>query len=510
MPAAPTDRARAAVAAALALALGLALRAPRLGAWPSPAGDEGNWALLGLRLHQGIDARLSPDAAFVTTAFGRLIATSFALFGASWASARMVPVAAVLVGAAASAWWCARLGHARAGAVVALVLAVHPWSVVWSRTVSVPYALSLALSVTGPLAWLDATRTRSPWRMLLAAQLLGAGLHFSPLAALPIAACALHSFGTERPRGWSLVAALSGALHGVPVAMGALVAARVGAHAAALGIPFGAMVAGALRMMLGHLAGTSSAAHASGLAPPWMLLGAACAYVVVAYVAACARHPLTRFARWYLAIALVGLPVMLSPGRAWHMPTIDADRYGFALVAPLALALGGLASEASRRARAVAGASLAGVALVTAAMLLGARGVGGDRGLFVARGGGAYRGWQCPREGAALPDLLRDAVIADARGAPAVIAYDDYAFHAVRFSLAARSDHAVTHAIGARVDDGRAVYRVLWDDAAFASGYEPAVVRAANAQRRAEGGRVVRRFVTAAGRGLCELRAIRP
>jgi hypothetical protein len=192
------------------------------------------------------------------------------------------------------------------------------------------------------------------------------------------------------------------------------------------------------------------------------------------------------------------------------MPTIDADRYGFALVAPLALALGGLASEASRRARAVAGASLAGVALVTAAMLVGARGGGGDRGLFVARGGGAYRGWQCPREGEALPDLLRDAVIADAHGAPAVLSYDDYAFHAVRFSLAARSDHAVTHAIGARVDDGRAVYRVLWDDAAFASGYEPAVVRTVNAQRRAEGGRVVRRFVTAAGRGLCELRAIRP
>ncbi len=193
------------------------------------------------------------------------------------------------------------------------------------------------------------------------------------------------------------------------------------------------------------------------------------------------------------------------------MPTIDADRYGFALVAPLALALGGLASEASRRSRGAALASVVGASLVTAAMLLGARGAGGDRGLFVARGGGAYRGWQAPREGAALPDLLRDAVIDDARGAPAVLTYDDYAFHAARFSLAARGGHAVTHAIGGpAAPDGRAVYRVLWDEAAFAPGYEPAAVRADNARRRTEGGRVVRRFVTASGRGLCELRAIRP
>ncbi len=498
-------------AAALALALGALLRLPYLGAWPSPAGDEGNWALLGLRLSQGVDARLPPDAAFVTTAFGRLIAAAFALLGPSWAAARLVPVAGLLLGAAAAARWCVRLGHAPAAAPVALALAVHPWAIVWSRTISVPYALSLALAVAGPLAFLDARRTRSPWGMLLAGQLLGLGLHFSPLAALPIAACALDSFGPERPRGWSLAAALAGGLHGLPVAAGALRAARVGAQSAGPGEALPAMLLGAGRMMLGQLAGTSTAAHAVGLDPPAMALGATAAAALLGYLAAGARHPLTRFARRYLAVALVGLPLLLRPGRAWHMPTIDADRYGFALVAPLALALGGLACEASRRARGVAAAALAGAALVTLATLLGARGARGDRGLFVARGGGAYRGWQCPREGAALVDLLRDEALADARGAPAVLAYDDYAFHALRFSLAARSGHAVTHALGAEdFPSGRRVYRVVWADAAFAPGFEPAAVARANARRRAAGGVVLRRFTTASGRPLCELWRVQP
>ena len=443
MPTAPSDRARAALATALALGLGAALRAPWLSAWPSPAGDEGNWALLGLRLHQGVDARLPPDAAFVTTAFGRLIAASFALFGPSWASARLVPVTAVLAGAAASAWWCARLGHARAGAVVALVLAVHPWSVLWSRTVSVPYALSLALAVAGPLAWMDALRTRSPWRMLLAAQLLGAGLHFSPLAILPIAACALHSFGAERPRGWSLAAAFSALVHVAPLALAAAGAARDNpGRPRHLFTELPRRLYVFARAVLGSLDGEATLRHFTGtqlpLALELLLAGATVALLVAALAPPASAPPpsrsLARMARYQLAAALVGLPLLLAPARPWNLPGVDAERYGFIVVAPFALALGSLAE------RGTVARHLAVVALVVSALLPTARGVwffarGGspDRGSYTLAGGGGYRGWKVAREREALPVLIRREVDRARAGRPATIVVADYAFHPLHF-----------------------------------------------------------------------------
>jgi hypothetical protein len=493
------------------LCVGTLLRLPWLGAWPSPAGDEANWALLGLQLHQGIDAGLPSDAAFVTTAFGWLIAGAFKVFGPSWKAARLVPVVGLLVGAGAAARYCNRLGEPRAGGFIALALMLHPWAVLWSRTVSVPYALSLALSVVGPLAFLDAQRTRDPWQMLLAAQLLGFGFHFSPLAAIPLGACVLHSFGTERPRGRTLAAASTALVHILPVACGSLMAMQRGSSLGAPGEPLPVRLLATIRMMLAQIAGTSTAAHAVGLSPSVMVVGAAGACAFLARVVGQAEHPLTRFARIHFVVALVGLPTLLWPGRAWHMPTIDADRYGFVLVAPLGIALGGLASERSKHARNIAAATLVGLSLLTLTTLAGARGTEGDRGLFTARGGGGYRGWQVPREGIALVDLLCDTVIADAHGAPAVLTYDDYAFHAVRFSLAARAIHTLQHAFGR--DDlppGVRVYRALWAPEAFAPGYEPIEIPRRNEQRRREAGVLLRRFVTPHGRPLCELWRIRP
>ena len=170
-------RTHALVVAALAVAL--ALRLPGIDSTPNPSGDEGNWTWIAWDLHAGRPAALPPDARFVPMTFARLIAAAYGVFGASFASARAVLVVGLSLGLVASWALARRLDAPRAAAAVALTLALHPWSVAWSRTVTVPYALSLALAVAGPLAWMDALRTRSPWRMLLAAQLLGAGLHLS-------------------------------------------------------------------------------------------------------------------------------------------------------------------------------------------------------------------------------------------------------------------------------------------------------------------------------------------
>jgi len=45
-----------------------------LGWLPSPAGDEGNWALYGSRILAGQPVALAPDAAFVSLLYARLIA----------------------------------------------------------------------------------------------------------------------------------------------------------------------------------------------------------------------------------------------------------------------------------------------------------------------------------------------------------------------------------------------------------------------------------------------------
>ncbi len=497
------------IVTAAVLALAAALRIPWLGAVPTPSGDEGNWALLALRLSQGARAGLPADAAFVTSAFARMIALAFTLLGPSFASARAVPVAATLAAVAAAVRLCERR---REGVTVALVLALHPWSVLWSRTVSVPYALSLSLAVVGPLAWLDALRARSPWRVFVASQLLGAAMHFSPLALVPMGACALWAWRERMPARLA-PAALSGAAHFAPVISGVLLALRTGRQGSPIAHePLVDRLASMTAMLLGDIAGTSTAAHFAGCAPWATHTGALVALAVAASAFAHARRDaLSRFAALHLALACAGVPLLLVPARAWSMPVIDADRYGFALVAPVALAAGAMVSS---RARLVALAYVAWLACVTAGVAHHfARGGGGDLGLFAARGGGRYRGWQAPRERRPLPDMIRDAALAEARGEPLVIAYGDYAFHAVRFSLAVRgNDAGLTHSFQrVAAPRGRRVLFVVWSDAAFAPGFEPASVPEANRALREriksgyDGLRRVRAFAMPDGTPLCEL-----
>jgi len=407
-----------------------------------------------------------------------------------------VPVAALL-GAMALAWWlCRRAGAARAGLAIAWALAVHPWGVLWSRTVSVPYALSFALGVVGPLAVLDALRTRSVWALFAAAQLVCASVHFSPLGVLPLAACALHVLVTPEARvvlrrPFARIACALGAVHFVPVIAGTLTALRTGRQTSpdANG-PLAPRLSSMARMMVDDLSGDSSARHFAGHAPWSEILGALAVLAWLVHALSTTRDegPLARFGRRYFFVACVGLPLILVGGRAWDMPVIDADRYGFALVAPFALWFGATLSPPLPVGRGGWGVRSALALALVWALVTGrtvahfVAGGGGDQGLFVAAGGGRYRGWQATRERVALPDLLCDTVVAHAGAEPVTLAYEDYAFHPVRFTIAARHASArVTHSLGGfAFAPRRRVFFALWADAAFARGYEPRGAAEAN------------------------------
>jgi hypothetical protein len=514
-------RTHALVGAALVLAL--ALRVPWLDSTPNPSGDEGNWTWIARNLHAGLPAALPPDARFVPMTFARLIAAAYGALGVSFASARAVLVVGLVAGLLAAYALARRLDAPRAAVAVAFTLALHPWSVAWSRTVTVPYALSLALAVAGPLAWLDATRTRSPWRMLLAAQLLGAGLHFSPLAILPIAACALHSFGTERPRGWSLAAAATSLAHVAPMVVAAATAARGNPGRPRhffTELPRRLYVFG--RAVLGSLDGEATLRHFTGtqlsLVPELLLAGATVALLAVALAPpASAPSPsraLARMARFQLAAALLGLPLLLAPARPWNLPAIDAERYGFIVVAPFALALGALAERVNTARH------LAAVALVVTALLPTARGVwffarGGspDRGFYTLAGGGGYRGWKVAREHVALPTLIRGEV-ERARGArPATLVVADYAFHPLHFVNAAGGSPTVDlmkFPLPERPGELHVFLR--WSDGLFAPGFTPRDWIDGNERLTAllhsatfVGQRRLRVFVQPDGSPLCEL-----
>lgn len=444
------------------VALGLALRLPWLGAMPNPCGDEGNWPLLGLSLSRGLPASLPPDAGFVSTAFAWLIAGAFKVLGPSFMAARGV----LVVGLVASVVAGASLLRRAPAAAFAAVLLLHPWSVAWSRTASVPYALSLGLGALGSLAWFRALEVRSAWGAFLAAQCLGVSFHFSPLAALPTLTCALWTLAPAQrwalrwPALWASAGA--GALHLAPLVRGVLAVPRGGSATG------GGRVVDAARMMVGDLSGASTLRHFAGTSDTTEALAAA-ALVAALVVSARAvwRDPLGRFAALGLAVSVVGLPLMLAPARAWSMPTIDADRYGFALLVPWALWCAAWARSQPRRAVVVAGALA--VAMTAPLGVHFRYGGGPDLGLHVARGGGRYRGWQVAGERVSLPVLVRRAVLDDAGGRPAVVTWDDYAFHPIRFVDVASGDDRVRHAwVGARLPEGRRVYRVVGGDGGVA------------------------------------------
>jgi hypothetical protein len=483
----------------------LVCRLPALGEFPGIAGDEGNWALMADAAARGSWVSLPPEAAFVTPLFAWILAPE-AWVSLAWASLRAVP--AVLVSAACvgvRAFGDEPLGP-RGARAAAILLALHPWSVLWSRNVSVPYALSLVCATLGPLALLHARRRGGQARAVLAWQLVGVGVHFSPLALIPLGLAALWAW---RARWRTAGAAALGLAHLGAVLPGVLAVpahARVGGSTALLPGAFGAA-----RMITGQLSGVATLRHVAGASRAAEVLGAA---VVVGVVIAASRARASgavRGALGYLAAAALALPVMLVPARAWSMPTVDAERYGFAVLGPFVLLVGALAGL-GRRGLAVAAAAVVGCALVPdARMLLHARRAGPvDLGLSVADGGGRYRGWQRPQGGGALVDLAFEATRRDAAGAPAVIRYDDYGFHAIRLRTLRQPAARVRHAFGESPSrPGERVYHLLWRAEVFAPAFAPWGLAQSqrDAWRRHRSLRRVAAWRAMNGDALCELLA---
>ena len=483
----PPDRRRRVVLTAVSLlALALALRLPWLGDIPNPNGDEGNWAIFGLRALRTHRVALPPDASFVTTLFAWIIAAAYRVLGVSFAAARAVPTFAVSLAAPVTFLLARRLGLARAGFVAGLALALHPWSVAWSRTVSVPYALCLALNVVGPLALLYTLRHRTIPALLATSLLLGLGAHFSPLALLPAVAAA-GVWLTARPRRSgrdTALLALPAAALVTPPFFGALgVRSATNHHAAAeYFTAFPERLHTFVRATLGGASGESTLRHFTAVRTP-SPIEALVALGVVALLALALTAPaddsprgaLSRWLRWHLPVALVGTPLLLAPARTWNLPAVDADRYLFTLVAPLALALGLLAESPSRGRRL---AVVAALSLLSAQTLRWAndllRGGGRDRGAWLLADGGAYRGWRTPRERVALPVLIRREVDRLRGRERALVVVSDYAFHPQHFADAAG---------GARVVDvakfplperaGWLHVFVRWSPGLFVEGYAP-------------------------------------
>ncbi|MFO0629163.1 MAG: hypothetical protein U0325_26550 [Polyangiales bacterium] len=482
-------------------------RLPAIGDFPGVAGDEGNWALLAAAA-RGSWISLPPEAAFVTPLFAWILAPA-AWLSPGWGALRAVPM--LLVSAACIG--VRVLGHdplgARGARAAALLLALHPWSVMWSRNVSVPYALSLVSATLGPLALLHAQRRGGRASAVLAWQLVGVGVHFSPLGGVPLGLALVWAW---RVRWRTALPAALGLAHLALVLPGVLALpahARSGAATALLPGVFGAA-----RMIVAQLSGVATLRHVAGASGAAEALGALVVLLTVAAAVRARDGAAVRASLGYLAATVIALPVMLVPARAWSMPTVDAERYGFAVLAPFVLLVGALASR-GRSGAAIAACAVVGCALLPdAGLLRHARAATAvDLGLSVAGGGGRYRGWQRPHGGGALVDRAFDAARRDAAGAPAVVRYDDYAFHAIRLRTLGVPEARVRHALGdARPRPGERVYHLLWRPEVFAPAFAPWGL--AEAQRQAWRGRRALRRVAVwramSGAPLCELLADDP
>ncbi|MEM9195820.1 MAG: hypothetical protein AAGF12_42030, partial [Myxococcota bacterium] len=224
-------------AAALVLLGGLGLRVPFLDGVPSGGTDEGVWQTLALELHFGHDAAHQSDASFVTLLAARLVSFGFALFGPATWSGRAIWVAITGIGALTVVVISFRKACPALGIFAAALYLFHPWAIAWSRTVSVPYAVCLAIGVALPALFIYAAESHRFWTKTLAytvcCQLGAIALQMSPLAVLPPAACGiwllLSRYRRDLVRGPFAIAILLGVLHAVPVVLNILSATdRVG------------------------------------------------------------------------------------------------------------------------------------------------------------------------------------------------------------------------------------------------------------------------------------------
>lgn len=428
----------------LVLALGAALRLPALGWLPSPSGDEGNWVGYGQRLHMGMGAALEANAAFVSLLYAQLIAAVMGWIGPEFVAGRLVNAVAGLLTIAAAWWLPTRLGSPRVGAILALLVAIHPWSVAYSRVASVPYALGLLVLFAGPLVFLLGVERKRPFVVAVGVQLVSLGAHFSPLCLVGAVACALYALPRKRrwvlAHGWTWASIAIAEIHVLPVVQGALAVARAAPEIdAAVGAPDRWLAF--LHMVTTGLAGEATVRHFSNAALPaagaWLLA------VPVAAVAALAASRrlreaslLARFGALYLGVGLVLLPLILAPGREWEMPATHMDRYLFAVLPGFLICAAAVAAEGGRLA-----AALVAVLALWSAGATGrlawtyAYGHGVDHGEFVAAGGSGYRGWMVADEARPTLEIVREAAQEALGPAGGLVLYADRSFGPLGFFM---------------------------------------------------------------------------
>jgi hypothetical protein len=407
---------------------------------PSPAGDEGNWTLYGLRILNGQPVALEKDAAFVSLLFAYLIAGVMACLGPSFFAARLVSALAGLLAVLAGYLVPRHLGSPRVGLAVAAVLAVHPWAVFYSRIASVPYTLGLLVMTAGPLLFVAGLLKH---RVLLVAGgtlVLSLGAHFSPLTVIAPVACVLFAFRPEHRwvfRQWPLyAAALAGALHALPVALSAAQIAQQNAPLDEVGA-FWPRLGGLLHMVGTGLGGEATLRHFTNVAlPPWPALLTAVPVIALIVLARVHKPVLHGFAPLYLAVSLVVMPLVLAPGRNWYLPANHMDRYLFALLPAFAFCVGEVAARSRASSLLVAG--FVGLLLVGGTGRAGwayLRQDGVDHGEYIFDGGGGYRGWLVSDESRATMFQIRDTVLREVGHGGAAILVADRVFIPLQFAM---------------------------------------------------------------------------
>jgi hypothetical protein len=466
------------------------LRLWGLGWLPSPAGDEGNWTLYGLRILNGQPVALEKDAAFVSLLFAHLIAAVMACLGPGFFAARLVSALAGLLAVVAGYVVPRFLGSPRAGLAVAAVLAVHPWAVFYSRIASVPYTLGLLVMTAGPLLFVAGLLRQRVSLVAAGTLVLSLGAHFSPLTVIAPVACVLFALRAEHRwifRKWPLyAAALGGALHAWPVVLSAAHVAQQAAPVDEAG-DFWPRLGGFLHMVGTGLGGEATLRHFTNVAlPPWPAL--LTAVPVLALVALALARPggpavparqddavFSGFAPLYLAVSLVVMPLVLAPGRNWYLPANHMDRYLFALLPAFAFCLG----EVARR----SGTSRLLVAGFVGWLLVGGTGRaawaylaqdGVDHGEYIFDGGGGYRGWLVSQDPRATIFQIRDTVLREVGHGGAAILVADRVFIPLQFAM--EGTGVVVHDVR-RINippraDGR-YFVVLFPDAVLSVGNPP-------------------------------------
>ena len=391
------------------MAAAVALRSYGLGWLPSPAGDEGNWTLYAHQLLQGGAPELAPQAQFVSLLHAHLLAMAMRIFGETFLAARVVGAAAMVATVIVVYWLLARRGSRRAAMAASLLIAVHPWTVMYSRTAAVPYAIALATMTVGPLLWVSGVLERRPTLLAAGVLVISLGAHFSPLTIIGAIACIVFAAARRERRWvfthWAPYAAVAvSEIHILPLLRSAMGVARAGAPAPFFE-NFVPNVGSYLHMMATGLGGEATLRHFTNSAlAPWTALVVALPVVAIIALAGSSetrrQSLLGGFGLLYLLLGLLLAPVILAPRRYWFMPANHYDRYLFAVLPGFAFCLGEVAAAVRGRVGVIVPVFVAWLALGCDGRIawsyLRARGVDHGEGIF--DGGGGYRGWLVTRE----------------------------------------------------------------------------------------------------------------